>query len=189
MSQAHDEGTPSMGVGAQPVVSPDLDASQLEGHAGPPSPEDEKTAHKGEDIWKAYHGEAPACFHQTRLEGEQWQVAWALKQVGVLPRGTPKQLKNKVRKGDILWGKRSGRTYYVYVHQSLGAERIERALAELEQIKARGPYRPGWHPLPKAYERHRRHPLKARSEKVLAHVLQEVGILKTPAVPDLHTLI
>src|SRR5262249_7853855 len=90
VSEARAPSKPAADVGAQPVVGPDLDESLLEGHAGPSSPEDENTAHKGEDTWKAFSGEAPAGFHQPPLWGEQWQVAWALKQVGVLPRGTPK---------------------------------------------------------------------------------------------------
>jgi hypothetical protein len=185
---------PAPDVGDEPVVSPEV-ASLLEGHGGPPSSEDEKTPRKRKNqktprkkknVWKAFSGEAPPGFYKTPLQGEQWEIALALSVPRILTGNTPRALKNKVEKGDVLWGEASGRSYFVYVHYSFRAEQLERALAELDQIRARGPYRPERHPLPRAYRRHERHPLETRSEAVLARVLHQGGILDKPTVRALH---
>lgn len=140
-------------------------------------------------VWAAPDSDPPAKFYDTPLVGEQWQIAWALKLAGILTRrGTPKELCNKLEKKTTLWGKRAKREHYVYIAVSWGPERLEQALQELKEIKAR-PYHPPTYRLPERYEKHQAHPLKAGTEEVLAEVLHEVGELEHPTVSCLRDTI
>jgi hypothetical protein len=185
-------------VAAQPQglpLTPDSSAADPGAHVAraggevTQSRQEQEPAGSGRQTWEAFDTPPPPNFYDDSLDdslsGAEWQIAWALKEVRILRRGTTKELTSKLRMKEVLWGRSSGRTYYVHVSKVFRREQVDKALAEVEKIKAR-PYRPGWHPLPKKYKKYRRQRLESPSEEVLAQVLHEVDILEEPTIPSLH---
>lgn len=89
-----------------------------------------------DDVWAGPSSEPPVEFTGTPLMGKQKEIAQALKKAGILTNGSTKELINKLKKKAILWGKRAGRDFFVYVNSKLvEPDRIERARQELDKIK------------------------------------------------------
>ncbi len=62
----------------------------------------------GDEPWEDFRTPTPLDFFASFLMGEQWQITWALALARILTKGTTKELLNKLRRKEILWGKRSG---------------------------------------------------------------------------------
>jgi hypothetical protein len=132
-----------------------------------------------------FDSDPPECFHNLALFGKKQQIAWALKLAGILTRGTVTELNTKLR-NEVLWMNPAGRTdFYVYVSKKLRREQVEQASEELKWIKQQ-PYHPAWARLPRGYIQHKKHPLKAPSETLIAEVLHKVGILEEATISSLH---
>jgi hypothetical protein len=135
---------------------------------------------KKNKLWADPDSAPPEGFVETPLEGEQWQIAWALLLAGLLRVGTLRGLEGGLKRKKF-WGKKSGNDHSLYIKRS-DLDRAKRALEELEKIKARGPYHPRWYDQLDGYKKHQASPLESSEKKTLAEVLHQVGLLKEATV-------
>jgi len=187
------------GARTAPSPPPDVDADAIAGGrtevaeapegGADQAPGQEQSDEGDQEAWEGPSSTPPETFADAPLIGEQWQIAWALKQAGILTKDTPKALKNKVEKKVALWGKQSGRDHYVYVNKDFDPDRIQRALQELEAIKVRGRYHPRQYELPSGYQKHQALPLGPSTKETLAQILHEVDLLDDPTVACLDETI
>jgi hypothetical protein len=169
---------------ASSVAGPSASTARPAGEVTEPR-EGQGLVQSGGQPWEPFPTAKPDPFSVDYLIGQKWQIAWALKLAGVLRDGTVAELETKLCTKRVLWGERSARTYYVHVHKNFGQDRMDKAQAELDTIKAR-PYRPDRHELPDKYHIYERQRLESPSEEVLAQVLRKVGILEDATVRGLR---
>jgi hypothetical protein len=177
-----------------PVAGPATDASPLpeggcqEGNDAPAPRERPTTV--GDAGWHTMRDTPPDDFHEEPLVGEKVQITRALRQAEILSKqSTVKVLDIRVQDpNSAFWGQKGGgRHYRLYVRQSAyREEQVQRALSELEMIKA-APYRSSDHRVPtRLYKAHKDRPLRAKSEDHIARALHAAAILDNCSVAALH---